>query len=137
MLHVQFVLCAEVFQQVLVRNYPRFLSVGDGLRVCLGVVNRHFNFESTDITAVKAFDHVQGIAVRVTEAVEPASVIEADRIDDEGVAVPLAGRITHPPRLWILNRVTIVEKNLAKDRVLLVENPDQSRCLDNFVRKGA
>ena len=126
---------AEIFQQILVGNERLLLGVGDRFRVGLRIVDGHFDVQVPEVPAPEAFDHAQRVAVRMAHPIEPAPVVEANGVDDQRVARPRADRIAHPSRLRIRRQLAAIQENLAEHRVLLVEDDNQPRRLDDFVRK--
>ena len=67
--------------------------------------------------------------------IEPVVVAEADRVDDERVAVPAARRVPHVARHGVLDGPAAVEENLAKHRVLFVQDHHDARRLDDLQRQ--
>ena len=60
----------------------------------------------------------------MTEPIEPALIVESERIDDQFVSIPAAHRVSQPGRLGITRQNTAVDKHLSKRRVLLVQKDE-------------
>ena len=101
-LQIFFVLGAEIFEEVFIGKNGCFLSVCEGLRVHLGIINRHFDFEVARIGASKSFYKMHVLTMGMAHRVEPALIVETDRIYHKRVAVPFAGGIAQPSWLGIL-----------------------------------
>ena len=59
------------------------------------------------VGAAQRLDHVQRVAVRMADRVEPRVAVEADGVDDERVAVPPADRVAEPRRLDVLRMFAV------------------------------
>src|SRR5207249_11828668 len=94
-LDVFLVFGAEVFVQVLVRNQSLPQRVRESLAVGLGIVDRHVDLEVANIEAPKTLDQVQIGAVRMAHTIEPTAFPESAAVDNERIAFPPSGRITH------------------------------------------
>src|SRR5438046_2342863 len=83
-----------------------------------------------------AFRDAQFFTVRHALAVQPRLVVEANRVHDERVAVPLRNRISHPKRLEILRMAASIQKQLAiAMNVSLIQNHDELWSLNEFLGK--
>src|SRR5262245_5782828 len=70
------------------------------LGVRAGIVDRDFEFQVAQIDPPEALNHMKLFGLRAA-AVEPAPVVEADRIDYQRVLLPSADRMALPARLEI------------------------------------
>src|SRR5437016_1160631 len=88
----------------------------------LGIINGDLIGNSRGVNKPKAFDDVQRVAMigdRLDTVVLVSTrfvagkgpLLQADRIDDECVAVPLADGISHPGQIQILRMWTAVQWN--------------------------
>src|SRR5262245_13374944 len=66
--------------------------------------------------------------------IEPALVVEAERLDDERVAVPLAERVAEPCRLTFSWIVATVGEDLTVLREVLEQDDRESWCLNELPR---
>src|SRR5690349_15930168 len=66
--------------------------------------------------------------------VEPALVVEAERVDDEDVALPFAKRIAHPGGRTLGRVIAPVGEDLAEVGEALEQDHHQPGCLHNLPR---
>ena len=85
---VLFVLAAEEFPDVGMRNERVGDLEAEGARVHLRIVDRDFLVEASEIAAPEPFGQAQRVAVGMTDAVEPALVVEAHRAFTIGLRGP-------------------------------------------------
>ena len=76
---------------------------------------------------------VHVVAVEPAGPLDPALVVEADDVDDERVAFPLADRVAVPRRVLRLDRVvrTAVDRDHAERVAILVHEDQLGRGLDD------
>src|ERR1051326_5539817 len=67
--------------------------------------------------------------------VDPRLVVEADGVDDERVAFPLADRIAHERRVQIRRMTASVGRDTANQMHVFVQDRDARRVLQDFDRK--
>ena len=67
-------------------------GLGESDRIVEGNVEKH----GPVVYSLEALDEVQLVAMGMAHPVDPIGIVYIDRIDDEGVAVPRADRVTHP-----------------------------------------
>src|SRR6267142_4287763 len=60
------------------------------------VFDPHIQFKRVVARAVVSLLKVHLIAVRIAEMIDPGSVVMADRIDEQSVSLPMAGRVSPP-----------------------------------------
>src|SRR5262245_1517826 len=65
----------------------------------IGIFDRHFILDRIEFGASETLDHVQRIGMSV--ALQFGLVVEADRIDDESISLPLADGVAQPTRIGI------------------------------------
>src|SRR5262245_7287263 len=93
-------------------------------RVRFGIVNRHFQLQTSKVGPTEALYRVQLLAVRMASLIQPRSIVESGRVDDEHVAVPLAYGVS-PPRWLGINRCRTA---ICKDLPPPVEGLEQDDC---------
>src|SRR5580704_8220298 len=86
-----------------------------GFRVGLRVGESHGHFQSIGIDAAPAFLQVHLVAVRISEVVEPGSVVVTDRVDDKSVSLPFANGVSVPGWVGILRQRSAIGPNRAPD----------------------
>ena len=96
MTSVLLVLRAVIFQNIGVRKQVVRSFYRERLGVHLGIVESDLHIQVTEIAPPEAFCHVQGLAVRMAESIQPAFVIEPHGVDDQSVAFPFTYRISQP-----------------------------------------
>ena len=88
------------------------------LRVSPGIVDRHFIRHRFGTRAPETFGQMKLVAVRMTDRVQPGFAVESDRVNYQGVAIPMAHRVAEPGRLQI-PRMVPVQIDHVKPCVLL------------------
>jgi hypothetical protein len=84
------------------------------------------------VAAVETLLNPQGFAMRMSESIQPAPVIESRRIDHQRIAIPFADRVAHPRRLGIHRELASIRIDLAEHVVHLVQDRDHSRSLNDL-----
>src|SRR4029077_11568169 len=92
--------------------HPRF-------RVGLRIRESHGHFQSVGIDAAPAFLQAHLVAMRISEVVEPGSVIVTDRVGDEGVSLPFANGVSVPGWVGIFRQRSAIGPNRAPDVMVL------------------
>src|ERR1700680_2241057 len=87
------------------------------------------------ITPVKAFPNPEILALRVSDRIQPALVVESRRIHDQCIAFPMADRVAHPRRLRIIGKLAAIRVYLPVRVTLFVEHRNHSWSLNDFERK--
>src|SRR5690242_9944664 len=83
-----------------------------GPREYLGVFNVHFVPNDVGRLQRVALGEMQGIAMEIAGAIEPAAVVEVGDIHDERVSLPMPNRMSHP---GIVGRASdLIEMNGAR-----------------------
>ena len=85
-----------------------------------------------EIAAMEAFfdPHVFGMAVPA--GVEPAPVVESDRVDDQRVAFPSPDRIAQPRSHGIDRKLPSVRVDLAVNGLHFIQEQEFAWCLDDL-----
>src|SRR5579884_2027736 len=109
---VLLVLLADVLHQLLVRPEPCREADRERSRVVDGIVDRDLAHERAEVLARPALDRVQLLAVRVAPEIEPELVVEADRVDDQRVALVPADRVAVPRGIEIRGVLPAVHEDL-------------------------
>src|SRR5262245_65689134 len=100
------------------------------------VLEPQIHHEMAQIGASVSFDHAEHLRMRKSHGEDqPTLVIEARRINDQRVALPLADRMTHPCRIGLLRMGAPVEKNLPVVRLLLEEQQQKAPRVNELVKK--
>src|SRR4029079_7797069 len=103
-----------------------------GPRERLRIGNRRFVAEDVRRRARVALGDLQLIAVEVAGPIEPGAVVEAGRLDDERLALPVADRLAHPR---IDGRWTrILEVDVSHRARVLIREEDGARALQDLER---
>src|SRR5262249_13827420 len=115
---------------ILVANiFPNFLTWGEishllyfpRLRKSSGVFVGGLEFEVPQVRAADPCGHLQLFSVGKATG-RPSFIVKTDRVNNQRVALPLAGRVTEPCRVQVC-RMIAVQKNLAEGgRVTLGNN---------------
>src|SRR6266540_3576716 len=79
---------------------------------CAGVIDGHFVVEGAVVDPRPPLDDVKLLGVRRAAAVPPPLVVEPDRIDHQGVLLPVADRLAEPGRRRILGVLPAVHEDL-------------------------
>ena len=90
------VLIADHLQNVAVR-FQKFGDLyRDWLDEYLRVVNGELQVHMAEIAASEPLHDMQGLAMRMAERIELASIVEPDGVHDQRLVLPLPDRISHP-----------------------------------------
>src|SRR5262245_42014079 len=110
-------------------NRPRF-------RVCLWIVDRDLDFETSIVGAPKTLGHFSGIGHRTAANIEPLPVVESCSLDHESVPFPMSDGVAVVPGLHIIfiRLLAAIREYLAQPVVCLIKNDQQSRGLDHLAR---
>src|SRR5262245_27344620 len=87
--NVEIVLARRLDDVAILHQAHLFLHL-PRLGINLWVVDRNLNFHVPEVRAPKTFGDVQGIGRRLARLIQPCLSIETARVDDQGVAFPLA-----------------------------------------------
>ena len=126
---------ADELDQLRVRHNPLVHFDGERLGVRLRIFDRDLDFQAAVIHAPETLGQFSSVGQRAAIDIEPHVVAETGSLHHQGVAVPLADRVTIPPRLRIVaGQGPSVGENLPDASLRLVQNDDYSRSLDDFPR---
>src|SRR5262245_16355151 len=128
---VSFVL-ADTFNQIGVGEQCEWYGRAPGFRISLRIIESDPHLHPTEIDAAETFGHSKRIAVGMPRIVEPALVVEADSLGNEGVAFPFADGIAEPARISFWRERAAVGKNLPIVVELLIQNYENAGRLDNL-----
>src|SRR5215831_1772930 len=92
-LNVDIVLTGRLDDVAIRRQVYLFLNL-PRLGINLRVVDRNLNFHVPEVRPPETLDDVQGIGSGLARLIQPCLSVETACIDDQGVAIPLAGGIT-------------------------------------------
>src|ERR1700730_12250335 len=82
-----------------------------------GVLDRVLNLEMSRVRTSVAFNNMHRVAVRLTGAVQPGPVVETNRVDHQGVAIPGGDRVSVPT---VGIQVQIVSAPVHKESAIAV-----------------
>ena len=128
-----FFVCADRFDQFLIRKKIQpgeFDGPRSGIR--LRVVNGDFQIDVPEVATRVAFGDVRRFGLGVPIHVEPALIIKGVGLDDQGIALPLANRVTVVGRYVGFGERTTIYEDLAVLVIRLEENRNDLRSLDNL-----
>ena len=92
-LNVDIVLTGRLDDVAIRRQVYLFLNL-PRLGINLRVVDRNLNFHVPEVRPPETLDDVQGIGSGLARLIQPCLSIEAACVDDQALAIPLAGGIT-------------------------------------------
>src|SRR5690606_15900947 len=95
-------LVADVLEDILVGRPTLIPRRGPRPGVGSWVVDRDLVPQGADVRPRDALDQVQPFRVRITFPMHPEPLVEADRVDDERVAVPMTDRMPEVARVDIV-----------------------------------
>ena len=72
--------------------------------------------------------------MEIPSSVEPGPIVEMDHIDNEGIPLPAAARVPHPPLDWPLRMRIPVHINVANGVLILVQDGDFVGLLNDLKR---
>src|SRR5712691_1851311 len=129
--HVLVVLLTDVLGELAVRAPDVVPTDRPRSGVCPRIVNRRFVVQRVLVRSRVLLDHVEHIGVRMADGIEPASFVEADDVDHEGVAVPVTDRMPEKRRV---QRVAFgmrapIQVDLAPDVGPALEDHDDALLL--------
>src|SRR6266542_4546486 len=96
-----------------------------GFRIGVWILDDDCNFEVTYIHAVHAFSDVELLRMRMAGGVEPRLVVEAHRVDDQRISLPMADRVSHPIRIRIRGMAAPIQKDLTMAGSVVLEEHDE------------
>src|SRR5216683_4515759 len=108
---------------------------GPGLRVRLRVVDGDVVYQMIVVDPSDALDDMEGLAVRVPQAVQPRLVVEIHGVGNQSISLPMTDRVAHPQRTESSVMHAAVSKNLMPERIELEKHDDLSRRLNNLHRQ--
>ena len=79
---------AEEFQEISVGQEIVRLSERDRPGVCLRIVVSNLDVHAAGVESTEALHHAQGVAIRMTEPIEPTLIVESKSFDDQFVSIP-------------------------------------------------
>src|SRR5687767_9855312 len=136
---VPFVL-AHVFEQLRVRHQLERDLHTPGTRVGLRVVEGELDLEPAKIQPAHPFGDLERVRVWVSAVVQPRSIVDADRFDDERVGIPAPNGVAEPRGVNVgrvpgkATEVAAIGVDLAPRDEDLVEHHRQLRRLNDLER---
>src|SRR5262245_26051618 len=131
---------AGIFQELPVLRSERYNPSRNRpwLGIEFRIIDRVLIRELVRADSAPSFGYMQGVAVPVTMTVEPRliTILEANRIDDQRIAFPLAYRVAKLRSFPILAMSPPVRINNAEVMHVLIQENDLIRQLDDLQRIG-
>ncbi len=124
-----FVFVAGVFNQLSAGLEVHYFGGGPGLGVGFGIVDGGLDLEVSEVAAVDAFGYVQGVCGGMAGLIEPSFAVETGGVDDERVAVPLAGGVAEPGGVGVLSKLAAIHEDLAIQVEGFVKDQDNTGFL--------
>src|ERR1700691_399758 len=84
----------KIFLDIFIGNPLDGPATFPGPRICSWIVHRHFILQRIQIWPGKAFGQMQGFGMRQPPVRKPELLVEADHVDNQGIFLPMANRIT-------------------------------------------
>src|SRR5262249_11334699 len=110
---------------------------GEGLGVRLRIVKGYFIVEVSEIAAPEALQRAQRLAVRMAHCIERCLIVEAARLDNQGVALPVRDRVTVERwQVELFRKLAAVAIGLPVEIAGFVYNHRQLRGLNDLDRFG-
>src|SRR5687767_6542104 len=129
---------AEALEQFRVWHQRQYSPLNPRSPECLRIFDSDLPSQVPEVDPLEPFCEMQRVTVRPALAgVQPASVAEAGRVDDERIPIPRADGITHPRGLRIHGQWPSISQHLSKRRSRhgrLVEKDGDAGRLDNLER---
>src|SRR3984893_1196102 len=116
------------------QQFEDFRIAYPGLRIRLRVVDDELHRQGVMVHALVALNQVHLLAMRITIEIEPAFVVETDRVNYKCVSIPFANRIPQPGRFQILRVPSPVSPDLAPKVLALEEHEHSVRSLNDLMR---
>src|SRR5467141_896953 len=87
--------------------------------ICLRIGESHVQLQGVSIDTLVALHEAHLVAVRITEMIDPGSVVIAIGLNDECVSLPPANRVSVPTRIWLLRKLPPIRPDGAPQIVIL------------------
>src|SRR5207245_4599200 len=107
----------------------QWLIDAESKRSCKGlrIVEGHFQFQVSEVTAPEAFSNPKGLRLRMPANVEPPAVVEACGLDHQCVLFPVPNRVPQPGGIGILRKLPAIGEDGSMRTVgRLIEDHDQT-----------
>src|SRR4029453_11832571 len=88
------IILTGAFDDVAVRHQAHLFLYCPGLGINLWVIDRNNDFHVPVVCPAETFGDMQRIRSRLARLIQPCLSIETEGVDNQGVAIPLAGGIT-------------------------------------------
>src|SRR5580765_5851740 len=134
MLQILLVFEADELQQLCVDHQQLVQRHRPGAGVRLRIVNGDLDVNRTEPWPPKLLGQLCRVRDHIASKIEPQSVAQAIRLNDERVAVPMTGRVAVPAWIGIVWERASVGEDLAIAEVTLVEDDKQPCGLNDLSR---
>src|SRR6267154_3960851 len=101
-------------------------------RVGFGIFDGELQSQRIRVRTPVTLYQVQLLAVGMPISIEPALVIQSDRVDDKSISLPLANGIAHPGGFRVLGMTPPVGPDLAPDALVFEEHENAVGSLHNL-----
>src|SRR5215831_17920297 len=99
MFNVPVVVLTKIFREVLIRMPIDVMTTAPDPCIGLGIIDGRFILQRVVIRTGDALDQMESIRVRQPEARHPELFVEADSVDYQRIALPMADRVSKEPRV--------------------------------------
>src|SRR5262245_23181203 len=99
MLSIPVIVLTKIFREVLIRMPIDVMTTSPDPRICLGIIDSRFILQRVVIRTRDTFDQMKSIGMRHAEPRHPEFFVEAHGVDHQGIALPVADRVSKEPRI--------------------------------------
>src|SRR5215475_14669883 len=99
MLGIPVVVLAKILREILIGMPINVMSPAPDLRVRLRIIDRRFILQRVVVRTRDPLDQMKSIGMRQPEACHPELLVEADGVDHQRIAVPMADGVSQ--EAWV------------------------------------
>src|SRR6476660_1480699 len=99
MFGIPVVVLTKVFRKVLIRMPIDVMTTAPDPRIRLGIIDGRFILQRVVIRTGDALDQMEGIGMREPEARHPEFFVEANGVNHQRIALPMADRMSKETRV--------------------------------------
>src|SRR5712671_3455061 len=110
---------ADLLKNRHIHTHKGNLVADPGRGIGFWIGESHVQFQGVSVHALVAFHEVHLVAVRITEMIDPGSVVIAFGLNDECVSLPPANRVSVPTRIRILRKLPPIRPDGAPQIMIL------------------
>src|SRR4030095_14528949 len=97
----------------------------------LWIIDRNLYIHMSEVTPLESFGDAHGFTVRVPRIVEPGTIVETNRFQDERIALPFADRVAEPCLLFDFRKPASIGKYLSKVIHFFKKDHNHAWCLND------